>query len=173
MSFDNTIRVKTVLLGDGRVGKTSLAVRYAQNRFAKNYKPSLGVDFLMKRVRIDDKDIKILVFDTAGQPTIKALRTKYYTKANGAVVVYDVTRRETFNNIPKWLKEVKDEVGEIYTIVVGNKTDLKDERQVSREEAEEFVKEIGADYFETSALSGENVVDLFESFIYYVLDLLN
>lgn len=163
------IRVKVILLGDGRVGKTSLAVRYTQGKFQANYKPSLGVDFLIKRVTIDNRQLKILVFDTAGQETISSIRKKYYYGAHGAVIVYDVTRRKTFENIPTWLNELKDQVGEIYTVIVGNKTDLMEEREVSYDEALAFAKELGADYLETSALSGENVTDLFQMYIDYVI----
>ncbi len=163
------IRVKVILLGDGRVGKTSLAVRYIQGKFQANYKPSLGVDFLIKRVTVGNRKLRILVFDTAGQESISSIRKKYYYGAHGAVIVYDVTRRKTFENITVWINEVKEQVGEIYTVIVGNKTDLVEEREVSREEAEAFAKELGADYLETSALSGENVTDLFQLYIDYVL----
>lgn len=163
------VRVKVILLGDGRVGKTSLAVRYTHGKFQANYKPSLGVDFLIRRVVVGDKNVRIMIFDTAGQESISTIRKRYYNGAHGAVIVFDVTRRQTFENLPKWLKELKDQVGEIYTIIVGNKSDLKEERTVNTEEAKAFAESQNADYMETSALSGENVTDLFQTYIDYVI----
>ena len=154
------IKVKLLLLGDGRVGKTSLAVRYTHDKFTANYKPSLGVDWLIKRETINDKNIKVLVFDTAGQEFLVGFRSRYYTGAHGAILVYDVTRRETFENLDIWLREVREEVGEVYIKIV-----------VPYDEAEAYANNEGADYMETSALSGENVNDLFMSFIEYVLKL--
>jgi len=165
------IKVKLLLLGDGRVGKTSLAVRYTHDKFTANYKPSLGVDWLIKRETVNDKNVKVLVFDTAGQEFLVGFRSRYYTGAHGAILVYDVTRRETFENLDIWLKEVRDEVGEVYVKIVGNKSDLEEIRQVDYEEAEKYANLQGADYMETSALSGENVNDLFMSFIEYILKL--
>jgi small GTP-binding protein len=167
----NEIKIKVILLGDGRVGKTSLAVRYTHEKFSSSYKPSLGVDFMLKRVLVEEHRVKIMVFDTAGQEFISSLRKRYYSGAHGAVIVFDVTRRETFENLDNWIKEVRDEVGQIYTTIVGNKSDLKEEREVNQEEAIEYANRLGADYMETSALSGENVKDLFQSFIDYVLDM--
>lgn len=166
----NELKIKVILLGDGRVGKTSLAVRYTHEKFSSSYKPSLGVDFMLKRVLVGEQRVKIMVFDTAGQEFISSLRKRYYSGAHGAVLVYDVTRRETFDNLVNWLKEVHDEVGKIFTTIVGNKSDLKEEREVPFEEGEAFANAQGADYMETSALSGENVKDLFQTFIDYVME---
>ncbi len=152
------------MVGDYEVGKTSLAIRFTQNRFQASYKPSLGVDFFLKKVEVKGKGIvKILVFDTAGQEFITSLRQRYFKGASGAVIVFDLTRRETFTHLKRWVNEVKMYAGEVKKIIVGNKLDLG-EREVSKNEAEQFANSLGAKYYETSAKLGDNVHDVFYEF---------
>lgn len=164
-SLSKELKVKVILLGDGGVGKTSIAKRYTQGTFSETYKPSLGVDFMVKRVEIDNRFFKMLVFDTAGQEFISTLRKRYYSGSDGAIIVFDMTRRETFDALGKWVKEIQDEVGDVETIFVGNKIDLIDDRQVTREEAMEFAKSMNAAYMESSALRDDGVSDIFIPFI--------
>lgn len=163
-------KIKLVLLGEGRVGKTSLVVRFTQHKFAQNYKPSLGVDFMAKESLINDKKIKFLLFDAAGQDHIAPLRKRYYTGAHGAVIVYDVTRRHTFERVERWLDEMQGEIGNVITTLVGNKIDLEN-REVTRDEAKAYADKKGLYYMETSALSGANVEKLFVNYAGYILDI--
>jgi small GTP-binding protein len=163
-------KVKVILLGDGGVGKTSIANRYTQGTFSETYKPSLGVDFMVKRVNMGEERFKMLVFDTAGQEFISTLRKRYYSGADGAVIVFDVTRQETFEDLKKWVEEVRGEVGNIKTIFVGNKIDLTDDRIISTEQAQEFAKEQVGSYMESSALRDEGVTDIFVPFIEEIME---
>lgn len=158
-------KVKVILLGNGSVGKTSIANRYTHDKFSSTYKPSLGVDFMVKRVEVDGQKYKVMVFDTAGQEFISSLRKRYYTGATGAVVVFDTTSKQSFEDLDKWLVELRGEVGEIDTIIVGNKIDLTETRQISREEGEKYASDQNATYMESSALLGEGIRDIFLPFI--------
>ncbi|MDH5401306.1 MAG: GTP-binding protein, partial [Candidatus Heimdallarchaeota archaeon] len=164
-SLSNEIKIKVILLGDGAVGKTSIANRYTHDKFSSTYKPSLGVDFMVKRVEVDSKKIKVMVFDTAGQEFISTLRKRYYSGATGAVIVFDVTREKTFQDLDRWVEEVKNEVGDIQTIFVGNKIDLSGQRVISKKDAEEFATKNNGRYIESSALIGEGIGDIFEPFV--------
>ncbi len=159
------IKIKIILLGNGGVGKTSIARRYTENTFVSTYRPSLGVDFMVKRLIYKDYRIKLMVFDTAGQEFIASLRQRYYFAASGAVIVYDITSRKSFELVEKWVTELKREAGEIKTMLVGNKLDLKRQRTVSYEEGLAYANKINADYFEVSARDGEFVEDIFFPFI--------
>lgn len=165
------LKAKVLLLGDGRVGKTSLAVRYTHNSFSHDYKPSLGVDWLARREEINGKKVKVLIFDAAGQALFQSLRKRYYVGAHGAFVVFDVTRKPTFENLEFWINEIRSLEHEIYLHIVGNKSDLRDMREVSYEEGKAFADSLEADYTETSAKSGENVTPLFSNFVEYVLSM--
>ena len=172
MSIDDEIKLKIILLGNGSVGKTSLSNRYTVDRFSSTYKPSLGVDFMVKRENYEGRKIKIMVFDTAGQEYISTLRKRYYTGAHGAVIVYDITSRKSFEDLDKWVSEVKGEVGDIKTVFVGNKIDL-DDRQVSTEEAKAYAEKNHGLYFESSAKFGDGVRDIFVPFMDEILNKIN
>ena len=164
-TITDELKVKVILLGNGAVGKTSIANRYTHDKFSSTYKPSLGVDFMVKRVELEGKKIKLMVFDTAGQEFISTLRKRYYSGASGAVIVFDVTRRKTFEDLERWIKEVKNEVGDIQTVFVGNKIDLEDARVIDVEEIIEFAERFNGEYIESSALLGDGIRDIFEPFI--------
>lgn len=126
---------KVVLIGDTGVGKTNLLSRYLKNEFSFDSKTTVGVEFGSKRFEIDGYKIKGQIWDTAGQERFRSITNAYYKGAKGALLVYDVTRRETFENISKWVPELKQTGDKDVTIIlVGNKSDLENERQVSTEE---------------------------------------
>ena len=126
---------KVVLIGDSGVGKTNLLSRYLKNEFSFDSKTTVGVEFGAKKLEIDGVKIKAQIWDTAGQERFRSITNAYYKGAKGALLVYDVTRRETFENINKWVPELKQTGDKDVTIIlVGNKTDLENERQVSTEE---------------------------------------
>ena len=155
-------KLKVVVVGDSGVGKTNLIKRFVSNTFSQNSKATVGVEFLSKSYQINDKVFKIEMWDTAGQERYKSITAAYYKGAKGALIVYDTTQKTSFENIDKWMVEIKDKASkDMKLMIVGNKTDLKDERQVTIEEASEKAKELEAPIMETSALDGSNVKDAF------------
>ena len=126
---------KVVLIGDSGVGKTNLLSRYLKNEFSFESKTTVGVELGAKRLEIEGVKIKAQIWDTAGQERFRSITNAYYKGSKGALLVYDVTRRDTFDNINKWVPELKQSGDKDVTIVlVGNKSDLETERQVSTEE---------------------------------------
>ncbi len=155
-------KLKVVVVGDSGVGKTNLIKRFVSNAFSQNSKATVGVEFLSKSYKINDKVFKIEMWDTAGQERYKSITAAYYKGAKGALIVYDTTQKTSFENIDKWMVEIKDKASkDMKLMIVGNKTDLKDERQVTIEEASEKAKELEAPIMETSALDGSNVKEAF------------
>ncbi|MCG3215667.1 MAG: GTP-binding protein [Candidatus Heimdallarchaeota archaeon] len=162
LSPNITYIIKIINIGDYSVGKTSLAVRYTQNRFTSSYLPTLGVDFHSKNILYDeDTTLRLVLFDTVGQEKLVALRKRYYTGAHGAVVVFDVTRKDSFDHIRKWIEEVEEKCPDIPIIIVGNKTDLIDQRAVTKEEVEAKWTSKGYTVLESSAKMGEGVDDIY------------
>ena len=153
---------KTISLGREGVGKTSLIRRFAMNQFSDTYLPTLGVDFLVKEIRLHGANIKLSLYDTAGEEGFGPLRPLYYRKANGVLIIFDITRRSSFEGLDYWYNEVYINCGTIPYILIGNKLDLEDHRAVSRAEATSYAAKKGLDYIETSAKTGENVEVLFE-----------
>ncbi|MHA1584570.1 MAG: GTP-binding protein, partial [Promethearchaeota archaeon] len=153
---------KCLAVGDGGGGKTALIVRFSQGFFQENYKLTIGVDFAVKNLKVKDYTVKLQIWDTGGQERFQYVRPLYYKGAMGCIVLFDVTNRESFNHIPRWLDEVMKESGTIPMLLVGNKIDLESERQVSRDEAEKLAKDLNMLYTESSAKSGTGVLDVFE-----------
>ena len=123
---------------------------------------TIGVEFGAKTIELNNKNIKIQIWDTAGQEAFQAITRTYYKGAAGALLVYDITRRDTFTHVTKWLEEVKSNSSKsICIILIGNKKDLEDKRQVTYEEGENFAKEHGLMFLETSAKTAYNVVEAF------------
>ena len=157
-------RYKIVMLGDGAVGKTAMTTRFTQNFFDSDYKRTIGSDFAIKRLTLEDIDAKVTlqVWDLAGQPRFESVRQGFYRGARGGLLLYDVTRRRTFLNVENWKEEAfKNLKNEIPIVLVANKVDLEDSRVVSPEEGEEFAKKNGFIYVESSALTGENVEEAY------------
>lgn len=158
---------KIVLIGDSGVGKTNLLERLAHNRFNTSTRSTIGVEFDTKCFIVDGKKIKAQIWDTAGQERYRAITSAYYRGAVGAIVVYDITRKESFENATnQWIKQLKDnsESGIVISLV-GNKTDLGEKRQVKSQIAREAAQIGGYQLTETSALSDLNVQEAFQSLI--------
>ncbi|MHA1786035.1 MAG: Rab family GTPase [Candidatus Helarchaeota archaeon] len=154
-------KFKVVLIGDYGTGKTSLLRRFVENKFEKDYLSTLGVNVLNKEyVTPNGNIIELLLWDVAGQEVFKHARAKFYQGAQGIVVVYDVTRPNTFQNLGKWLEELKD-FSITSKILVGNKIDLV--KEVQTEDGEQFAKENGMKFLETSALENTNVNEAFKT----------
>ena len=155
-------KLKLVIVGDSGVGKTNLIKRFVSNTFTPNSKATVGVEFISKSYRINNQVFKIEMWDTAGQERYKSITAAYYKGAKGALIVYDTTQKTSFENIDKWMAEIKDKSSkDMKLMIVGNKTDLKDERQVKTEEALAKAKELEAPIMEASALDGSNVKEAF------------
>ncbi|GAB2301198.1 Ras- protein RABA1f [Dionaea muscipula] len=149
---------KVVLIGDSGVGKSNLLSRFTRNEFSLESKSTIGVEFATRSIRVDDKIVKAQIWDTAGQERYRAITSAYYRGAVGALVVYDVTRHVTFENVERWLKELRDHTDHnIVVMLVGNKADLRHLRAVSTEEAKGFSERENTFFMETSALESLNV----------------
>ncbi|MFX0003004.1 MAG: Rab family GTPase [Promethearchaeota archaeon] len=169
---DNIIVLKLVLLGDSAVGKTSLIDMYAHGRFKENYIPTLGVNIVAKEMELGNFQIRLIIWDIAGQSKYDLSRKMFFQGVVGALFIYDITRHGTFQNIEsKWLEDL-NEYGEkkLFYILIGNKTDLQDYRVVSNEEGRTLADKINAcDFVETCAKYGENVEKAFENLVFQVL----
>ena len=161
------LKLKLVLLGDSGVGKTNLIARYISNSFDENTRATIGVEFFCKNFRINKKrTIKVEIWDTAGQERYKAITSVYYKGAKGAFIVYDITSRKTFENIDKWIGEIKERTtDDVKLIIIGNKTDLNNEREVKSEEALIKYQDMDIPLIETSALEDTNVNEAFINLI--------
>lgn len=158
-------KYKIVFLGEQGVGKTSLITRFMYDTFDDHYQATIGIDFLSKTMYLDDKTIRLQLWDTAGQERFRSLIPSYIRDSRVAIVVYDITKKKSFEFIDKWIEDVKNERGEenVILCIVGNKSDLADERQVSTEDGEAKAKLLGAKIFmETSTKAGHNVKNLFK-----------
>ncbi|CAB0035977.1 unnamed protein product [Trichogramma brassicae] len=153
---------KVVLLGEGCVGKTSVVLRYVEDKFNDKHISTLQASFFKKKLNVNNKRVNLAIWDTAGQEKFHALGPIYYRMSNGAVLVYDITDAETFQKVKSWVKELKKMLGnEICLVIAGNKIDLEKERNVSVEEAEEYARQVGAVHYNTSAKFNHNVEEMF------------
>ena len=154
--FDYSLKV--IVVGDSGVGKTCLLVRYIRNLFDEESQPTLGVEFMTKIVTTEKHKIQLQLWDTAGQELFRSVTRGYYRGSAGAFLVFDITNRDTFDNIGRWLQDIKDVArSDVVTLLIGNKSDKADQRQVSTEEAQDFAKKNSMQYFETSAKTGSNL----------------
>lgn len=155
-------KYKLVFLGDQSVGKTSIITRFMYDKFDSTYQATIGIDFLSKTMYLDDRVVRLQLWDTAGQERFRSLIPSYIRDSSVAVIVYDVTNPETFENAGKWMDEVRQERGDdVIVALVGNKTDLAEKRRVSREEGEAYAAQHKILFIETSAKAGLNIKALF------------
>jgi Ras-related protein Rab-11A len=159
---------KVVMIGAGGSGKTALVNRFLTHKFSEEYIVTIGSQFAVKTVAVEAANgrsivVKLLVWDLAGQQRFDFIRGSYYRGSKGALLVYDTTRKSTWVELPKWIKETEDALGErIPIILLANKVDLVDERVITREMGEQFTRENNlVGYLETSALTGQNVEEAF------------
>jgi len=161
-------RYKIVMLGDGAVGKTAMTTRFTQDHFESDYKRTIGSDFAIKRLTVEDdgidSQVTLQVWDLAGQPRFESVRQGFYRGARGGLLLYDVTRRRTFLNVENWKEEAYSNLpSEIPLVLVANKVDLEDSRVVTTEEGKKYAKKHGFIYVESSALTGENVEEAYDT----------
>ncbi|CAO3609502.1 unnamed protein product [Cunninghamella blakesleeana] len=162
--FSNPLRkYKLVFLGEQSVGKTSLITRFMYDTFDNTYQATIGIDFLSKTMYLSERTVRLQLWDTAGQERFRSLIPSYIRDSSVAVVVYDTTNRASFLNTAKWIEDVRAERGnEVIIVLVGNKTDLIEKREVTIDEGEQKAKEHNVMFIETSAKAGQNVKVLFK-----------
>ena len=166
ISQDYDYLFKVLLLGDSDVGKSSLILRYTEETFNSKLVNSIGVDFKMKKKEIDGKVIKVQIWDTAGHERFRSITYSYYRGANAIIIVFDLSDKKSFISITEWLKQIEKHAKEnVFKFLVGNKSDLVEERKVTYEEAKQYADEHELPYIETSAKEGININELFDSSI--------
>jgi len=157
---------KVVLIGDSGVGKSNLLSRFTRNEFNLESKSTIGVEFATRSIQVDSKTIKAQIWDTAGQERYRAITSAYYRGAVGALLVYDIAKHVTYENVNRWLKELRDHAdSNIVIMLVGNKSDLRHLRAVPTEEAKQFAAENNLSFIETSALDASNVELAFQNIL--------
>jgi Ras-related protein Rab-1A len=162
MNPDYDYLFKILLIGNSGVGKSSLLLRFADDTFTDNFMPTIGVDFKIRTLEVDGKTIKLQIWDTAGQERFKTITSSYYKGAHGIIVTYDVTDKESYKNIDTWMNEVEKHASDnVSRILVGNKCDLEDSRQVSTDEGKELADTYNIRFVETSAKDSKNVEEAF------------
>ncbi|MCJ1441327.1 MAG: Ras- protein Rab-11A [Stictis urceolatum] len=157
---------KVVLIGDSGVGKSNLLSRFTRNEFNLDSKSTIGVEFATRSIQVDTKTIKAQIWDTAGQERYRAITSAYYRGAVGALLVYDISKHSTYENVTRWLKELRDHAdANIVIMLVGNKSDLRHLRAVPTDEAKQFASENKLSFIETSALDASNVELAFQNIL--------
>ena len=157
---------KLILIGDSCVGKSNILLKYLKNQFNENSKTTIGVEFGTKNIIINNKRIKIQIWDTAGQERYRSITSAYYKGAKGALIVYDITRKNTFDNIDKWITDLKlNGDKNICIIILGNKSDLIDKREINKNDGIKKAEMYKTAFLETSALNGDNISKAFDELI--------
>ena len=170
-SEEYEMMIKVILIGDSGVGKTNIMSKFLKNQFLEDSKATVGVEFGSKLFIQQGHKIKAQIWDTAGQEKYKAITSAYYKGSKGALVIYDITQKETFANIEKWVNDLKCKGDpKITVIIIGNKNDLEEKRQISKEQGEEKAKSFGCAFLETSAFSGDNIEKAFEMMVKEIYD---
>lgn len=153
---------KLLLIGNSAVGKSSLLLRFSDNIFNESFLPTIGVDFKIRTFELSSKTVKLQIWDTAGQERFKTITSSYYKGAHGIILTYDITDKQSFKDIENWLSEVEKFANEnVIKLLVGNKSDLESQRQVTFEEGKEFADSLGVQFLETSAKNNSNVEKAF------------
>ncbi|RZC78454.1 hypothetical protein C5167_002633 [Papaver somniferum] len=154
---------KIVLIGDSGVGKSNILSRFTRNEFCLESKSTIGVEFATKTLQVDGKTVKAQIWDTAGQERYRAITSAYYRGAVGALLVYDITKRQTFENVQRWLRELRDHAdSNIVIMMAGNKSDLNHLRAVPEEDAHILAEKEELSFLETSALEALNIDKAFQ-----------
>lgn len=152
------ILVKIVVCGDSGVGKTNLLLRYLKNYFESDSKATIGVDFFSKDITIDKQKVNVQFFDTAGQEKYRSISATYFKNSDGVVLVYDMTDRTNFGNLHTWIREVREYASsDVEILLVGNKSDLEEQRQISNDEGQTFARDNQMFFMETSALTNSDM----------------
>ena len=155
--------LKYIIIGDSSVGKSNILLKYIHDKFNDDYVTTIGVEFSAKNLNIKDKVYRIQIWDTAGQEMFRSITRAYYKNSVCACVVYDITRKTSFDNVKSWIEDCKKHSPKtIFLVLIGNKVDLENSREVSYEEGEAAAKQYGMLFYETSAKTGKNINEFFE-----------
>ncbi|CAI0540207.1 unnamed protein product [Linum tenue] len=164
---------KIVLIGDSGVGKSNILSRFTRNEFCLESKSTIGVEFATRTLQVEGKTVKAQIWDTAGQERYRAITSAYYRGAVGALLVYDITKRQTFDNVQRWLRELRDHAdSNIVIMMAGNKSDLNHLRAVSDGDGHTLAEREGLSFLETSALEATNIEKAFQTIlteIYHII----
>ena len=162
--------LKLLTLGNSSVGKSSIVIRYTENKFYSSYLTTIGVDFLRKVITVGDKEINLQIWDSAGQEKYNSISKQYYNKADGIILVFDLNSRMSFDGMMNWLEEIEVSTAKgIPIVIVGNKCDLAT-REITTDEAYEFAETKNIPYFETSAMTGHNVNEAINKLVEIALE---
>ncbi|KAE8673688.1 Ras-related protein RABA2c [Hibiscus syriacus] len=157
---------KIVLIGDSGVGKSNILSRYTRNEFCLESKSTIGVEFATRTLQVEGKAVKAQIWDTAGQERYRAITSAYYRGAVGAILVYDITKRQTFDNVQRWLRELRNHAdSNIVLMMAGNKSDLNHLRAVSEQDGQALAEKEGLSFLETSALDATNIQKAFQTIL--------
>ena len=154
--------IKILIIGDSRVGKTSLLLKYVEKLFPEEHISTIGVEYKEKNIIKDDFNIKLKIWDTAGQERFRSITKNIYKNTNCVLFVYDITNMESFKNVKHWIKDTENIDKDIKGIIIGNKTDLENERVISKKDLDEIGNKYKMAVLETSAKNGKNVNECFE-----------
>ncbi|KAH8264950.1 hypothetical protein KR038_008671 [Drosophila bunnanda] len=153
---------KLLLIGDSGVGKTCILFRFSEDAFNTTFISTIGIDFKIRTIELDNKKIKLQIWDTAGQERFRTITTAYYRGAMGIMLVYDITQEKSFENIKNWIRNIEENASaDVEKMLLGNKCELHDKRQVSKERGEQLAIEYGIKFMETSAKASINVEEAF------------
>ncbi|XP_037623674.1 ras-related protein Rab-8B-like [Sebastes umbrosus] len=153
---------KLLLIGDSGVGKTCLLFRFSEDSFNTTFISTIGIDFKIRTIELDGKRVKLQIWDTAGQERFRTITTAYYRGAMGIMLVYDISNEKSFENIKNWIRNIEEHASsDVEKMVLGNKCDMTDRRQVSKDRGEKLAIDYGVKFLETSAKSGINVEEAF------------
>jgi len=159
-------KFKIIILGNGEVGKTSILISYTDGYFSSNYLSTIGLDERVKYININSKKVKIILLDTAGQERYHTVTSAFYKGADGIILVYSIDNRDSFKGISRWLKDIKENVNtEIDVVLVGNKCDMEDKREVPEDEGKDLAEKSELPFFETSAKNTTNIHEAFDCLI--------
>ncbi|KAL7713053.1 Ras-related protein Rab-1 [Entamoeba marina] len=162
MSDQKDSTIKLLLIGESGVGKSSLLLRFSEDTFNPVYITTVGIDFRVKNIELDGSKMKLQIWDTAGQERFRTIVSSYYRGVMGIVLVYDITNRESFNNIEYWMRNIEANADQnVNKILIGNKCDAEDKRVVSNEEGQQMASRLGLPFLETSAKNSLNVDECF------------
>ncbi|XP_032417597.1 ras-related protein Rab-8B [Xiphophorus hellerii] len=165
---------KLLLIGDSGVGKTCLLFRFSEDAFNTTFISTIGIDFKIRTVELDGKKIKLQIWDTAGQERFRTITTAYYRGAMGIMLVYDITNEKSFDNIRNWIRNIEEHASaDVEKMILGNKCDMNDKRQVSKERGEKLAIDYGIKFLETSAKSSINVEEGFLTLARDIMSRLN
>ena len=164
------IVLKLLLLGDSSVGKTSILLKYISNKFDESSISTVGVDYMDKIIDYNKFKITLQIWDTSGEEKFRSITKNFYRNADGLLVVFDLTKKESYDHIRIWINEAKENNDKLKTILIGNKLDLKDERIVAIDVAKQFAEKNNLKYIETSAKDGTNINESFQAIIDLLFD---